>query len=175
MIAVYKITNRKTGKIYVGRSKDVFERLKTHCFLLKNKSHQNKSLQEDFSGISDLSFEILEFCHFSGLKRREEYWIKKLDAVNQGYNIVETDEECGFNNFLDPAISSYLKKALTNIDQEIRQPVIKMIDENNLEFLLNLFDGDINLIRAKNEILIVPSKFENLRKPPFVYLDKDFY
>ena len=47
--AVYKITNRKTKKTYIGSSIDVVRRMNEHTSSLYNNCHSNAALQEDYN------------------------------------------------------------------------------------------------------------------------------
>jgi group I intron endonuclease len=92
---VYKITNLKNNKIYIGSStstKDGFkDRIKTHIRLLDRGEHYNKHLQSAWVkyGSQMFKFEILE--ELTGklkILEREQYYIDVLDATNPkiGYN-----------------------------------------------------------------------------------------
>ena len=45
MVGIYKITNIKNGKIYVGSSKDIEKRWKEHLYKLKYGVHHSVKLQ----------------------------------------------------------------------------------------------------------------------------------
>jgi hypothetical protein len=46
---IYKITNLKNGKVYIGQSENIFMRRKQHFGALRKGSHTNKQMQEDYS------------------------------------------------------------------------------------------------------------------------------
>jgi group I intron endonuclease len=58
---IYKITNRKTGKIYIGSTKNPKEREYSHFSNLKLNKHLNKELQKDFNqfGSKNFKFEVV--------------------------------------------------------------------------------------------------------------------
>lgn len=60
---IYTITNKTTGRLYIGESLDIYRRWhKEHIPQLRKNSHYNKELQNDFNeyGEEGFSFEILE-------------------------------------------------------------------------------------------------------------------
>lgn len=44
---IYKITNTKNNKVYVGQSQNVYEREAEHFLALRRKRHPNKAMQKD--------------------------------------------------------------------------------------------------------------------------------
>ena len=93
MVGIYKITNPK-GESYIGYSKNIENRWVSH----KNNQHRaNYKLKESLTkyGGGSHQFEVIEEIDFSFLNRgqgdallrkRERYWIKKLDTFNNGLN-----------------------------------------------------------------------------------------
>lgn len=87
---IYKITNIKNGKIYIGQSINIERRWKRHLSASKNpKSHEyNAPLHIDMRKFGDEAFkiEVLEECVQEKLNEREKYWIEKTEAFQFGYN-----------------------------------------------------------------------------------------
>jgi group I intron endonuclease len=93
MVGIYKITNPE-GKSYVGLSREIETRWNSY----KNMQFQsNTLLKESFNlyGHSNHIFEIIEEIELSEdtygkntaiLRKRERYWISKLDTFNNGLN-----------------------------------------------------------------------------------------
>ena len=46
---IYKITNLKNGKVYIGQSENIFVRRKQHFSALNYGYHDNKDMQADFT------------------------------------------------------------------------------------------------------------------------------
>ena len=96
MIGIYKYTNKLNGKIYIGRSTDIFKRKWAH---LNNPSPYSYFDQTLISiGEDKFNFEIIEECSADELKDREKYWIKfynccVLDNKEKGYNLTHGGEE----------------------------------------------------------------------------------
>lgn len=91
---IYKITNLKTGKVYIGSSSDIERRFSEHKKDLENNKHHSYKMQKDFNkqkNIKDFTFDIIE--ELNGTKqelfRREQFYIDKYDAFNLGYNCCE--------------------------------------------------------------------------------------
>lgn len=83
------ITNCDNGRVYIGSSTSVQDRLATHKTLLrKGKGHHNKHLQSAFSkyGEDSFTFQVIEFCTSALLESREHYWIQAYNANFDGYN-----------------------------------------------------------------------------------------
>ena len=45
---IYKITNLKNGKVYIGQSQNVFIRRKQHFSALNYGHHENSDMQQDY-------------------------------------------------------------------------------------------------------------------------------
>jgi group I intron endonuclease len=90
---IYKITNFKNGKVYIGSSNDIDTRKEAHIRCLCN-GRANPLLQMDFIdyGIDVFTFEVLENCEPDDLSERENYYIKQYNSSNSdyGYNIQKT-------------------------------------------------------------------------------------
>jgi group I intron endonuclease len=90
---VYKITNIKTGKVYIGISNDIERRKHDHFESLKHNRHHSSKLQRSYNLSKDKSifiFELIEEINdLSQLKIREQYYIDLYDAFNTGYNCSE--------------------------------------------------------------------------------------
>lgn len=87
---IYKITNLKNNKIYIGSSNNLKQRLRQHKSFLKLNEHCNKHLQSSYNkyGIENFKFEILELVEEKNLEDKEEYYINLFDSTNnkKGYN-----------------------------------------------------------------------------------------
>lgn len=84
---IYKITNTKNGKIYIGQARNTLLRWANHVEDLYLERHANGSMLEDFQkyGISAFTVEIIENCEADKnlLLSRERYWIAQY--YQQGY------------------------------------------------------------------------------------------
>jgi group I intron endonuclease len=83
---IYGILNTWTGRIYIGKSKNLRTRYNMHLHLLRNNRHFNKDLQEDFRMFGEKTFRyiIVEKC--SNTNQREKYWILQVGGVKSKMN-----------------------------------------------------------------------------------------
>ena len=95
---IYKFENTKTGKCYIGRSKNVFMRMCEHFRHSANDNDAN--LNSDFykalrsSEFEDWTIELIyETSDLSEMMEKETYFITKYDSVANGYN--STDRAYG--------------------------------------------------------------------------------
>ena len=89
LCGIYALANQVSGKLYVGRSVDIYDRVERHWFALKRKEHRNNKLQRSYDhyGLEAFTVIIIELCDESVVIEREQYWLDELDAVNSGYNL----------------------------------------------------------------------------------------
>ena len=85
---IYKITNLKNNMVYIGQSRDIYNRWKSHKRCDKLEKF-NSQLYADFQtmGLNYFKFEIIERCNESELDEKERYWINFYDSMNTGYNL----------------------------------------------------------------------------------------
>jgi group I intron endonuclease len=87
---IYKITNIKTNKFYIGSSKHLNERWQEHKEMLRNNKHINPKLQNSWNyhgGESAFVFEILENADPEKILEREQFYLDTLKPYEVGYNI----------------------------------------------------------------------------------------
>lgn len=88
MACVYKITNKITGRFYIGSTNNLQRRKTEHFGELKRKEHHSKLMQYDYENYGKESFvvEVLEYCDECVKRDREQYYIDLLKPVENGYN-----------------------------------------------------------------------------------------
>ena len=98
---VYMLKNETNGKVYIGSSANIENRLNTHRSDLRRGKHYCKALQEDFDQHHKITAHILyvEVIPQSSkqINRRKYYaiehkFIKEYDAFNNGYNTMPISE-----------------------------------------------------------------------------------
>jgi len=89
---IYKITCKPTDKIYVGSSKNMKIRYRTHLSNLKSGRHGNPYMKNSYEkyGKEAFEFSILEYCEYENLLDREYFWINELNSTfsSIGFNII---------------------------------------------------------------------------------------
>ena len=89
---IYLIRNLINGKVYIGKSNNIYRRIQAHLTSLRRKSlkHENEHLINAWHKYGENSFEyiIVEECKFDELKEKELFYIKKYNSLdrNKGYN-----------------------------------------------------------------------------------------
>lgn len=86
---IYAIQHKVTGRIYVGSSQNLDERIGAHISALKNGNHPVELMQEDADKYGlDYEFFLLDKYDNCRDSKKEYEWMLKL---NTG------DPECGYN------------------------------------------------------------------------------
>lgn len=85
---IYKIINTITGDFYIGSSKNVKQRWRSHKSLSKWNEYPNNKMYQDMKryGMDYFVFEILEEVEANKLKEIEQQFIEKLKPTYNNYN-----------------------------------------------------------------------------------------
>jgi group I intron endonuclease len=134
---IYKITNIKNGRIYIGSSCNIRKRWHGHAASLRCGKHYNQFLQHDYNkcGADAFVYELLESTEHldqnARLALEEEYIMKYYDHGKNCYNLCAWAVE-GPGKYKDP-VSTKAKisaKSQANWDNpEWRENQIKLIQE----------------------------------------------
>lgn len=91
---VYSITNIKTGKVYIGSSKNINERWWRHKYDLKLNKHSNRHLQRSYNkyGENAFRFQVIEYCEESERHSLEENYINAYKKHQEVYNIAPVEK-----------------------------------------------------------------------------------
>ena len=118
MIGIYKITNLKNGKSYVGQSTDIEKRFRQH--LGKNATGHGEKFAEDLKryGKTAFSLQVLEECEKDRLLELEHIYINKIKPE---YNEVRFGEKR--DSVFRMKVSKGVKKWWEQLDDETKKKV----------------------------------------------------
>lgn len=93
---IYKYTNKKNGKVYIGRSINITRRKWEHLHNPSPYSYFDQIITK--IGEDKFDFEVIEECSEKELCDKEKYWIAYynccvLDNQEKGYNLTRGGEE----------------------------------------------------------------------------------
>ena len=104
-MSIYAIRCNSTGRLYIGMSRRVGERVDEHLQSLRRNDHQVKLLQKDYNahGKENFSFYVLE----EGLtekeaRQREQYFMEEYDTRNPAHGYNATHPRYGKNTMKRP-------------------------------------------------------------------------
>lgn len=129
MIGIYRILNLVNNKQYIGSSKNIKIRIRTHFYKLRKNSHESAKLQNAVNkyGLDNFKFETVEECLPDQCLEREQWY---LDNWRPEYNIRSlASSNLGFKHSLETKLKIKLghlgkkKPALT--EQHKRQISIR--------------------------------------------------
>lgn len=101
LCGVYKITNLKQDKFFIGASEDVYAEWKKYrTEVFDRVSEDIKELGENY-----FKFEVLERCEKDELSNRLEYWKNYLDARYYFYNSDDANKENAVCNYCERAVN----------------------------------------------------------------------
>lgn len=86
---IYKIRNKKNGKMYFGQTVNYNRRINEYKNRKSEKSSKYHIMEVlNTEGIENFEFSIVEYCEKDQLNEREAYYIKKHNTTNPlfGYN-----------------------------------------------------------------------------------------
>lgn len=85
---IYKITNIKDEKVYIGRTTEFKSRWRTHmkrgCGIDRIKGLLYDAMMNE--GLENFTFQIVEVCDKDKQVEREKYWIQFYHSDGYGYN-----------------------------------------------------------------------------------------
>lgn len=94
MQGIYKITNVKNGKVYIGQSVDIEKRWAQHKRALELGTHHSTKLQNSYNRHLEDSFiyEIVEEVEDKAeLNNKEQHYINMYNSIENGYNMIGVD------------------------------------------------------------------------------------
>jgi len=147
---IYCIYNLVNNKYYIGKSCEIEKRWKSHKSSLKSNKHINIKLQKDWNIYNENNFEfkILKKCSSAMLDRYENFYMRKYDSLNNGYNISTTFD--------------YSKLSIKREEQLINKLINILSKIPDHEYYLSAFSKKLNIPDHQTNILFKDLQYENI-------------
>lgn len=132
MIGIYKFTNKLTGEVYIGQSKNIYKRYINH----KNRYDHDKIGREDtyfhrmlrHYGFENFDFDVVEECTAEELNKKERYYISVFNSLYpNGYNI----SRGGYDSVYKKIDSKKLKTIFVDL-KENKLSEAEIAEKNNV-------------------------------------------
>lgn len=144
MAYIYKITNIKNDKCYIGKTlKTISERWKEHCKDYLRRDEEKRPLYSAMKkyGIENFKIEEIEQCNENIVNDREKYWIEYYGSFKNGYNATIGGDG-----------KAYIDRELVIKTYEKIQNIKKTAQ------ILNIDAGNLSNILKENNIRILTSQ-----------------
>ena len=96
---VYQILHKKSGKVYIGSSANIYSRWTDHRAKLNHGKHENQYLQRAYTkyGANAFEWSILQVASVEAMRDVEQFWfeITRCTEREHGYNIAPNAEHAG--------------------------------------------------------------------------------
>lgn len=162
---VYRIVNMTNEKFYVGRTKDIIKRIKTHYYQLKNNKHHSMHLQNSWNKYGEANFR-LEIIIFSDdpsyLMEIEQSLIDKYYDKKVLYNVSKLSKDGGDIISYHPKLEDIKKKHSKNGKKRYEE----MSDEEKMKLSENM-KGENNPMYGKTHDENVRKKISKILKDKY--------
>ena len=139
---VYVIQCKENGRMYIGSSKRLRERISNHKRCLEDGNHHCIDLQLDYNkyGKENFDIKILEYCNEADARKRELEYIDNLNIKKFGYNTYDFKDSIRkkYNMFYEKCLNFAINKgyesddniwlfSIFDLSKEIKMTVSKII------------------------------------------------
>ena len=99
---IYKITNKENNKVYIGQTirtlEQRFNRHKNDALHNILDTHFARAIRQ--YGPNAFTAEVIDTAKTQEeLNKKEQYWIRYYNSIDQGYNETDAIEKCGGNTY----------------------------------------------------------------------------
>ncbi|ALV21051.1 GIY-YIG nuclease family protein [Carnobacterium antarcticum] len=184
---IYEIRNRINGKVYIGLSVNVDNRIRNHKYKLKRGNHDNPYLQKAYSKSKDaFFFSLIEECKEEELEQKEIEWINHFNSnlTEHGYNLLSGGVSCFRHHetsIKKMKISSRLCNTKLSYEdvKYIKMSLFLCMDVKDIADLFNTTMDIVYKIKQGNESnfgWVLPElngRFDELRKEDNINLESE--
>jgi len=163
---IYCIRNKTNSKVYIGKAKCIYRRIRQHINLLNKRS---KDENDHFInawhkyGRENFEYFVIEFVQLDQLKERELYWQRVYKCTNRdkGYNIrLDSETSCivsketrkklseaQINRYKDPKERLKVSHTYWKDNPEATKEMAKKVSEATVKYYINQYTKDRQFIR----------------------------
>lgn len=153
MAIIYKITNKISGKAYIGQTRtSLSERMRRHYYVAKTQATTGIDFAIHKYGRENFIVETICECKEEELDEKEKYYINKYNTYNDGYNLTlggQRDNGKKLQINLLEAYNYYLKEqSLERTAKKFNccsKVLSRLFNEQNLKSNLFMYKGKDNL------------------------------
>jgi len=169
---IYCIANKVNGKVYIGKAKCIYSRVKQHVTQLnkKRRDEENDHLINAWHKYGKDSFHyfVLEYTTLDQLASRALYWQKIFEFTdrNKGYNFREDSEtgcivsketrkklsEAQIKRFSDPKERQKVSHTYWKDNPEATKEMAKKVSEATTKYYINQYTKDGQFIKRWNSV-----------------------
>jgi hypothetical protein len=155
---IYSINCSENNKTYIGKSRNLGNRIGAHLFKLHNGDHANRALQQDYNrfGFSKFSFSILEFVDRENLTSRESFWIQsyKKGSLYNAMPVYDQSDVPDIDAFIKYINSRWLAPAGVDYKKPNEYRIVEDYDREDIVAtahrckLFDLFRSELTFLRV---------------------------
>lgn len=169
---IYCIRNKVNNKVYIGKAKCIYRRIRQHINNLnkKNRKEENDHLINAWHKYERSNFEyfVIEYASLDTLKERELYWQKvyKCTDRNKGYNFREDSEtscivsqetrkklsDAQIKRFSDPKERQKVSHTYWKDNLEATKQMAKKVSEATIKYYIDQYTKDGQFIKRWNSV-----------------------
>lgn len=92
---IYKITLRGTNRHYIGRSVNLWSRLRAHVYCVESQPTKHAAIHRAVKefGFKAFDYSVLAFCDPGALSALEDHFIKEFDCLKKGFNKCKSGQD----------------------------------------------------------------------------------